>query len=293
MTNKHSQILPQIFSGKNSLEAAHIFADIFTDNFNDKWGVKEEILKQLLPHGRITSWSNLDKYINLFCKQFYEDYEQHNDKIQLIDEIRFIIQDLPQRQKYQLPEHKEEYQTPQEIAAHFTTCSLCWRAVPRRPLEKKTPLCHIHDLPCSSAEYRRRARMKPHVEMLKLQLTKSLPTLWEVRQNKLNPIPLNKYLKDLCLNPNSPLPHLTNYLQSLNLPLKTEKDILQALEYPIYYTKIPERIKEAWDYYLDDRSKHFRLNYIKLLTAEAWLQVDTERKHGGRRVKRRLNSEPK
>ena len=272
--------LSQIITGKNTLEVAHIFAEIFVNHFGENWGTKGDIIKHLLPKGRISAWNNLDKHLNLFCKQFYHDYELHNDKIQFIDEIRFAIQDLPQRQKYKLPEAKEEYKTAKEAADHFTTCSLCWRAVPRRPLEKKTPLCHIHDLPCSSPEYRRRARMKPHVESLKLELTKALPTLWEIRRSEQD---LNVYLKDLCLNTNSLLTHLHKYLHSLNLPLNTEKEILQALEFPVYYHKIPARIREAWDFYLEDRSKHFRLNYIKLLTAEAWLQADEERRHGGKR----------
>lgn len=277
---KKSNNLSQTFNGKNTLEVAHIFAQIFTHHFSENWGTTEEITQHLQPKGKISTWSNLDKYINVFCKQFYQDYELHNDKIQLIDEIRFTIQDLPQRLKYKLPDTKEEYKTPQETAEHFTLCSLCWRSVPRRPLEKKTPLCHIHDLPCSNSDYRRRARMKNQVELIKLRLTKSLPTLWELKRSKHN---LNEYLKDLCLNPNSPLPYLTSYLNSLNLPLTTEKEILQALEYPVFYHKVQPSIQEAWDFYLEDRSKHFKLNYVKLLTAEAWLQTDAEKKHGGKR----------
>ncbi len=285
MTKKPStlqkyHLKPSIFDGKNTLEVARIIAEIFTLQFGCQGGTKDEILKTLLPKGRANTWSNLDKHINLFCKQFYQKYEQNAKEIQFLDNVRYILEDLPQRQKYRLPESKEEYPTAQATAEHFITCSLCWRSVAQKPLEKKTPLCHIHDLPSSSNEYRRRARMKVQVVNDIVKLTKSLPTLWEIKRSGQN---LNEYLKGLCLNPESPLPYLVKYLQSLNLPLETEKDILQALEYPVYYHKIPLHIKEAWDFYMEDRSKHFKLNYIKLLTAEAWLQADAERKHGGRR----------
>jgi hypothetical protein len=128
--------------------------------------------------------------------------------------------------------------------------------------------------------------LKAQVEQVKLQFVKSLPSLWELRlEQKIN---LNAYLLDLCLNPDSPLPYLARYLQSLtqpphNLPLLTPKDILQALEHPVYFHKLPQHTKDAWNCYLDDRTRHFRLNYIKMLTAEAWLQTDANHRHGGKR----------
>ncbi|MDR0338809.1 MAG: hypothetical protein LBH65_00870, partial [Desulfovibrio sp.] len=192
----------------------------------------------------------------------------------------------PQRQDYKLSEHKTEYQTPQAIAEHFVFCSLCWRSVVRRPLEKKTPLCHLHDLPSSSPEFRRRARLKKRVEALTLQLLESLPSLGQIKSEPNRK--LTDYLQDLCLSPSSPLPHLVQYLHSLtlpplNLPIDTPQNILQALEHPIYQDKLPPHIREAWDFHFTDRGLHFKLNYLKIITAEAWLQAEADNKHGGKR----------
>jgi hypothetical protein len=280
-----SDILYEIFNGKNTLESARILAETFVARFGDRWGTKGDILKQLLPKGRASTWSDLDRHIHLFCRQFYADNKEHSEKIEFFDQARFAIQDLPQRQDYKLFDGKEEYATPQATAHHFVLCSLCWRSVARQVNEKKTPLCHVHDLPSTNAERRRRARMRSRVEEARLRLVKALPSLWGLRQRQVD---LNSYLQDLCLNPQGPLPYLASYLQSLsrsplNLPLQSGKDILQAIEHPVYFHKISHHIQEAWDCYLDDRSQHFKLNYVKILTAEAWLEVDAQRQHGGQR----------
>lgn len=282
--------LHQFFIGKNTLETARILAEMFTARFGKQWGTREDILLSLLPGGRANTWGDLDKRITIFAKKFYERdkgrNEEHSEQIVFLDKIRFTLQGLPQRQDYSLPEGKEDYPTPLEAAYHFVTCALCWRTVARQPLEKKTPLCHVHDLPSSSPAYRRRARMKPQVDVIRLRLVKALPTLWELRRDK--NVNLQSYLQGLCLGLDSPLPHLVQYLRSLGrpplaLPLRTGRDILNALEYPVYLHKLPLRVREAWDCFLDDRSQHFKLNYIQILTAEAWLQADVERQHGGKR----------
>ena len=175
----HLNLLPdslrQLFIGKNTLEVARILADVFVSRFGECWGNREDILKALLPKGRASTWSELDKQINVFGKKLYgkhnEPAEENSPEIGLLDEVRFILQDLPQRQDYKLPEGKEEY-PPEEAGFHFVLCSLCWRSVVRRPLEKRTPLCHTHDLPSSSPAYRRRARMKPQVEVARLRIEK-------------------------------------------------------------------------------------------------------------------------
>lgn len=276
--------LHQLLEGKNTLEAARTLADVFVLCFGERWGAQGDILKSLLPKGRAGTWGELDRQLTHFCKQFY--HEQDEEKVKLLDDVRFVIENLPQRQDYKPVEGKEEYPTPQEAAYHFVLCSLCWRSVARRPLEKKHPLCHIHDLPSTNSEHRRRARMKVQVEERRFQLVKALPSLWTLRRE--HKADLNEYLQRLCLNPDSPLPYLVRYLQSLSsppldLPLQTAKDIVEALEYPIYIHRLPPHVQEAWDCYLNDRSQHFKLHYVKVLTAEAWLEVDAKRQHGGKR----------
>jgi hypothetical protein len=283
--NSNQADLFKQFQCKNTLEIARILALEFVNLFGNECGTQEQITNRLLPAGRAATYANLDRNINVFCKQFYSERDQHADKIEFLDQARFALQALPQKQDYKLPEHKSDYHTPQDLAEHFTFCSLCWRAVARHPLEKKTPLCHLHDLPSQAPEYRRRARLKKEVEALKLQLLETLPPLGAVKAElKLKgQTDLTDYLQNLCLAPDSPLIFLSKYLHSLNLPLDSPQDILQALEHPIYRDKLPPLMTEAWNFHFDDLGKHFKLAYLKLITAEAWLRTDAEHQHGGKR----------
>ena len=223
----------------------------------------------------------LDRNMNHFCKQFYENWQEHQDKIEFFDKVRNALEALPMRQDYKLPEKRAEYPTSEEAAAHFATCSLCWHSVYRRPLEKKTPLCHLHDMPSNLPEYRKRARIKKQTEVIRLSLLKSLPPLALVKQ--VQGAELNAYLLSLCLNPSGSLAYLAKYLHSLSMPLSSGKEILQALEHPIYFKRISSLEAAAWEYHFEDKGKHFKLNYIKILTAEAWLKAETEHTHGGKR----------
>jgi hypothetical protein len=266
---------------KNTLQVARTLAREFVKLFGEKWGNVAEVGKKLLPTGKADTWGNLDRNITVFCKQFYLTFEEDNEKIKFFDNVRFMLEALPQRQDYKLLEEKKEYKSKKDIAEHFVLCSLCWRSVKRKPLEKKTPLCHIHDIQSTSSEYRKRMRMKKQVEAVYMGLFKSLPPLGVVR-NDLN-LNENEYLQGMCLNEASPLPHLVQYLRSQNLPLGSGVEILQALEHPIYWTKMSPLEIEAWNFYFNDRGTHFKLNYIKILLAEAWLSVEENYKHGGKR----------
>jgi hypothetical protein len=273
------------FQGKNTLEIARILALEFVSRYGEECGTQEQIINYLLPAGRAATYANLDRNINMFCEQFYFERDQHADKIEFLDQARFALQALPQKLDYKLPENKTDYPTPQDIAEHFTFCSLCWRAVARRPLEKKTPLCHLHDLPSQAPEYRKRFRLKKEVEIIQLQLLETLPPLGVVKTElKLKgQTNLTDYLQDLCLSSSSPLIFLVQYLRSLNLPLDCPQDILQALEHPIYQNKLSPLMTEAWNFHITDKSEHFKFAYIKLITAEAWLRAEAKNKHGGKR----------
>ena len=279
--HRQSTPMQDLFRGKNTLEAVHALSREFVGLFGENWGVESEIAKKLLPRGKASTWSALDRNINRFCKQFYENYTEDQDKIDFLDTVRFMLAELPMRRDYKPNEDKEQNSSPQFVAQFFTTCSLCWRSVLRKPLEKKTPLCHIHDLPSQSPAYRKRVRTKPRVEAIRLELIKSLPPLFHLKKEMGEE--LNAYVQSLCLNQAGSLPQLAKYLHSLDMPLTDGKDIVRALEHPIYLQKVSQIVRQAWEYYLDDRGEHFRLNYIKILTAEAWLRAEKERRHGGKR----------
>ncbi|MDL2266696.1 hypothetical protein LJC46_01745 [Desulfovibrio sp. OttesenSCG-928-G15] len=297
------QLAPQL-TAKNTLEASRIIAEAFVSHFGNEWGTEKDIIKLLIPKGKASSWAALDRHLSHFAKQFYDSYPSsqesnpaHEEIINFIDTIRFSLKDLPQRLDYKLPDHKKEYTSPQEVAEHFTTCSLCWRSVLRRPLEKKKPLCYLHDISCHSQEYRKRYYLKQYLETTKLQIIKSLPHLIHVKLEL--GAELNAYILSLCTpkttaekptnqptSETAALPYLANYLASLGMPLFTPKALLHALEVPIYQNKLSPITRQAWEWYFEDRSKNLRLSYIQLITAEAWLKLEAEKKHGGVRTKR-------
>ena len=275
----------QQLQGKNTIEAVMILVHEFINRFGTRTLTASDLMSQLLPRGKACSWAMLDRNINLFCKQFYDTWEEDQDKLAFFDEVRFLIDSMPKKQDYKLPDNKLEYPSPQEAASRFVMCSLCWRVVPRRPLEKKTPLCHVHDIESTSPGYRRRARMKGQVEQIRMGLLKSLPVLTTLKFEQ--GVNLDNYVFGLCVNEDSPLPYLVRYLNSLavshGMPLGSGRKILEDLEAPIYISKLTPLMRDAFDFYLQDKGKHFRLNYVKLMTAEAWLEADDKRRHGGRR----------
>ena len=291
--------MQKLLTGKNTIEAAHIISQAFISIFGTKYGTSQEIVSKLILRGKSPTWASLDRNLNLFCRQFYESWEENEDKINFFDELRFIIQNLPQRQDYKIPPEKLEFKDPEKAQEYFTTCAHCWRTVFKKPLQKVKALCHLHDLPSTHSEYRKRERLKKYQEIIKHKLLKTLPPLSLVKQEleagqkqsikQEKSTNLNNYLQAECLNKNGSFPYLSKYLHSLAekhaLPLSTGKNILQALEYPIYQgqTKTIPIWYQAFDFYLTDRGEHFRLNYLRLLNTEAWLQVEAEHRYGGKR----------
>jgi hypothetical protein len=69
----------------------------------------------------------------------------------------------------------------------------------------------------------------------------------------------------------------------------TGKDILVALEQPIYKNTLSPLMLEAWEFHFEDKGSHFEVNYLKLLWCEAWLRVEAGYRHGGKRQKGREN----
>ena len=273
--------MQKLLKGKNTIEAAHAISQVFIEKFGTKYDIAQEILSKLILRGKSPTWASLDRNLNLFCRQFYEDYEQHEDKINFFDEIRFIIQNLPQRQDYKFSDHKLEFKEPEKAQEYFTTCAHCWRTVFKKPLQKTTPLCHLHDFPSTHPTYRKLARTKKYAEQILFQILQSIPPLNLAKQAVR--AEQNEYIKSLCLNEKGVLPYLASYFNSLNMPLRTNKEIVEALEYPIQLNKASGILREAWEFYLADRAEHFKFNYLVMIRAEAWIRAEKERKHGGKR----------
>ncbi|MDR1397680.1 MAG: hypothetical protein LBJ14_08115, partial [Desulfarculales bacterium] len=135
-SNLSKPLEAQDLAGKNTMQVAHFLAEEFVNRFGEDWGTKTEVAKKLLPRGRASSWGTLDRNITTFCKQFYTTWQTDTDKVKFFDEVRFVLEALPQKLDYKPVEHKAEYGTREDMAEHFVFCSLCWRSVARKPLEK-------------------------------------------------------------------------------------------------------------------------------------------------------------
>jgi len=296
---RHELELRERLLGKNTLQAGKILAEEFVKRFGEKDGTAEEVAKKLLPSGRATRWEDLDRNITLFCKRFYGTWDvfatgedgteqrigeiTRNDdaQVEFFDKVRYVLYSLPRQRDYKLPEQKAEYTTPSDIARNFVPCFLCWRSVARKPREKKTPLCHIHDLPSTHTEYRRRKRLRARMLEIQRELKRTVKTPAWVKQNtKIHP---RDFFASMCISPNGYFPYLVQYLQSLGMPLNELEDIMKALEHPVYFDKLSDLMKEAWQFHFDDLGAYFELNYNRLIRAESWLQAEAEYQHGGKR----------
>jgi hypothetical protein len=91
------------------------------------------------------------------------------------------------------------------------------------------------------------------------------------------------YVWALCVDENSPLPHLVKHLKSLNMPLDSVENIVRALEHPVYLEKVDTPVRQAWEFYFEDRGAYLERHFKRVLLAEAWLRADAEHKHGGKR----------
>ena len=91
------------------------------------------------------------------------------------------------------------------------------------------------------------------------------------------------YVWALCVDANSPLRYLVDYLKSLEMPLDSVENLMRALEHPVYFDKLDEPLKQAWEFYFEDLGAYLERHFKRVLLAEAWLRADAEHKHGGKR----------
>ena len=283
--------------GKNTLQAGRIIAEEFVWRFGESSGTLKTITNCLIPSGRAPQWEELDYNITQFCKQYHRElkiivqcpdgteevkrktlrygYAEEN----FFDRVRFVLYSLPRQKDYKIHIPKDKYVFPSSITPKFVPCFLCWRSVPRIDFRKTKPLCHSHDLPSVHREYRRRKRMQTRESDLFTELLDTVPTPVWVRQNM--KIPSGKFFADMCTNPDGFFPYLAQYITSLHMPLDSPEKILRALEFPLYFEKLPDLMQEAWERHFNKMGRYFEWNFVKLLRAEAWLQAEAEYKHGG------------
>lgn len=156
-------LLERLF-GRNTRQAARIIAEEFVARFGTISGTVDLLTKLLSTPGRAGTWAELEGRILAICKNnkdIWEITHQDENRLDLDEELFFyrvidVIDALPKRLDYKTPEKKAGCDDPKEIAEGFVTCDLCWRSVPKLAHTKKIHLCHLHDIPSSSPEYRRR-----------------------------------------------------------------------------------------------------------------------------------------
>lgn len=87
----------------------------------------------------------------------------------------------------------------------------------------------------------------------------------------------------MCVDKDSPLRYLVSYLKSLEMPLDSVENIVRALEHPVRLNKLDEPVRQAWEFYFEDRGAYLERHFKRVLLAEAWLLADVEHRHGGKR----------
>jgi hypothetical protein len=113
------------------------------------------------------------------------------------------------------------------------------------------------------------------------ELENTIPTPADVREeNKLHP--RDFYLREIRVL-NGHFPALAEYLYELNPRVRSENDLIRALEHPIPFDKLTDAEKAAWEFHFADFGAYFELNYERMLLAEAWLRAEAEYTHGGKR----------
>jgi len=138
-------------------------------------------------------------------------------------------------------------------------------------------LCHLHDIQSTSPEYRRRKHLKRFIGDIVALLKKAIKPPHEV---KCHPA---WYVRALCVSEDSYLHYLPKHLKSLKMPLTPVENLVRALEHPVYLEKLDKPVRQAWEFYFEDRGAYLEHHFTRVLLAEAWLWADAYHKHGGKR----------
>jgi hypothetical protein len=285
-------VLLECLWGINTRQAARIIAEEFVARFGEVSGTVQILTKRLSPPGRAGTWGELEERMSKICRidnctwsiRRLENQPDVPEEERFFLRIMNIIAALPKTRDYRPAEKKSgkkiAYGTPREMADNFVTCDLCWRSVPQLVRTKKIHLCHLHDIPSTSPKYRRQKALQKYVADIVKQLQIYVIDPLTAERDGYHPA---GYVWALCVDKNSPLPYLVNYLQSLNMPLNSVENVVRALEHPVYLDKLDEPVRQAWEFYFDDRGAYLERHYPRVLLAEAWLRADAEHQHGGKR----------
>ena len=284
-------LLERLF-GKNTRQATRIIAEEFVARFGEVSGTVDMLTKRLSPSGRAGTWVELEERMSKICWVDNCPWSiRHLDKQPDVPEeelfflrVQDVISALPKRRDYIILEKKSgqeiAYDNPKNIAEHFVTCDLCWRSVPKLVHTKKIHVCHLHDIPSTSPSYRRQKSLQKYIDGIVGQLKSSVMDPFTAGHKGYHPA---GYVWALCVDGNSPLPHLVNYLKSLSMPLDSVENVVRALEHPVYLDKFDAQVRQAWEFYFEDRGAYLERHYPRVLLAEAWLRADAEHTHGGKR----------
>ena len=205
-------LLERLF-GKNIRQAARIIAEEFVARFGTVSGTVDHLAKRLSPSGRAGTWAKLDERISKICWVDNCEWSIRHERQPDIPEeelfflsVKDVIDALPKRRDYKAPENrtgkKIVHDTPKRIADNFVTCELCWRSVPKLDHRKKIHLCHLHDIPSASPEYRRRKSLQKHLHDIIEQLKQRVMTPFRAERKGYHPA---GYVWALCVDKNSQL----------------------------------------------------------------------------------------
>lgn len=278
--------------GANTRQAARIIAEEFVSRFGEVSGTVDLLTKRLSPPGRAGTWGELEERMSKICRidncpwsiRHLENQPDVPEEECFFLRVMNVIGALPKMRDYRPAEKKSGkricYGTPRDVADHFVPCDLCWRSVPILVRTKKIHLCHLHDIPSTSPEYRRQKALHKYVVDIVKQLQIYVIDPLTAERDGHHPA---GYVWALCVDKNSPLQYLVNYLQSLNMPLDSVENVVRALEHPVYLDKFDEPVRQAWEFYFEDRGAYLERHYPQVLLAEAWLRANAEHQHGGKR----------
>lgn len=249
-----------------------------------------EVVRQKL--GTALTWGQLTLFLSARA------LPQANDNYGLacfIDLVRALIDSLPQRHdQYDTPLHERDWvpvlmrpnsgafyqeliKSPSGTSlslppAEPARCRLCWRYTlvhPDSP-SSQAPLCYLHDMSATTAEYRARFRKKLAAEQGWRRLAREHKALYQATKDTREAW---VFIRELLLSPASPLPLLAEHMRRHVSPDADNEALVWAYLSPDSGS-IEEKNKAALeDFVRFAVSTPMPITFQDCLIAEAWLQA--------------------